>query len=352
MKVVIDISPLKTGHKTRGIGMYTRRLIEALHKIDKKNQYIVTTKANLVRNADLTHYPYFDLFFHTLPLKRKTKTVVTIHDVIPLIFPKDFPAGVRGKARFFLQRLAIRSVEAIIADSYNSKKDITKYLGIEPEKIHVIHLAADGAFKPQSKEKIARIKKKYALPKKFLLYVGDVNPNKNLTKLIAAMQKVRREMPDIHLVLVGRVFADKALPQVKQILSAIEKSKLSGRVHIRSSVPLDRPETLAAIYSQAKAYIQPSLYEGFGLPILEAFACKTPVVAGKVASIPEVAGEAAIFVDPLSTESIASGIIKAMKLGEKERGHLIEKGNRQNHKFSWEKTARETINVYTQVLAG
>jgi glycosyltransferase involved in cell wall biosynthesis len=350
MKVIIDISPLKTMHKTRGIGIYTRRLVEALHEVDKKNLYILTTKSEHIKNADLIHYPYFDLFFHTLPIRKKTKTVVTIHDVIPLIFPKDFPVGIRGSLNLNFQKLALKKVDAIITDSQNSKKDIVKFLKVNPEKIHVIYLAAAKDFKPQKKTVIKRIKDKYKLPEKFILYVGDVNPNKNLQGLLDAFTSIAMSFPDIHLVLVGRAFRNKSLQQVKVVRDKIKTNLLQKRILIKSNVPLDPAGDLAAIYSAATCYIQPSLYEGFGLPVLEAFACGIPVVAASVASIPEIVSNAAILINPRKTESIAKGLKKALSLTPDNKQQLQKRGKSQANKFSWKKTARETIEVYKSIL--
>lgn len=350
MKVIIDISPLKSAHKTRGIGMYTRRLVDAVREIDKDNKYILTTKSDHISDADIIHYPYFDLFFHTLPLKKQTKTVVTIHDLIPLMFPKDFPSGIKGKIRFFLQRTALKNVNTIITDSQNSKKDIIKYLNINENKISVVYLAAAKEFTPKSEKEILEIRKKYNLPEKFVLYVGDVNANKNLIQLIEAFCEVNNSHPKLHLVLVGRAFKNHKLVQVKEIKEKIVNSKLEDKVHIISNVPLDPSKDLVAIYNAASVYVQPSLYEGFGLPILEAFACGTPVVASNVSSIPEITGDAAILVNPNSIPQIASGIKKAITLSETNRNKLIEKGMLQAKKFSWKKTALETIAIYKKII--
>lgn len=349
MKVVIDISPLKTKHKTRGIGMYTRRLVKALHEVDRKNQYILTTKSEQVKNADLLHYPYFDLFFHTLPIRKKTKTVVTIHDVIPLIFPKEFPAGIRGSLNLFLQKLALRNVDAVITDSENSKQDIVRFLKTDPVKVEVVYLAAAKEFKPQSSFTIECARKKYKLPTSFILYVGDVNPNKNLEGLLDAYKLIIKDFPDTYLVLVGRVFRNKRLPQVKAIRARIKKHSLEDKVLVKSNVALDPADDLAAVYSAATVYVQPSYYEGFGLPILEAFACGTPVVAASVASIPEIVNSAAILVDPGEAESIAEGIREAFNLSQEQRQLLIKKGKAQANKFSWRETARKTIEVYNRL---
>jgi glycosyltransferase involved in cell wall biosynthesis len=350
MKVIIDISPLKTMHKTRGIGMYTRRLVEALSQLDKKNQYILTTKSEQIKDADLIHYPYFDLFFYTLPIRKKTKTLVTIHDIIPLIFPKDFPIGIRGSLNLFLQKLALKSVCAVITDSQNSKKDIIKYLKINPSKVHVVYLAAAKEFKPATQTEITRVQRKYKLPQRFILYVGDVNPNKNLIRLLEAFTSLTKKFSDVYLVLVGRAFRNKRLPQVRAIRSKIKENFLQEKVLIKSNVTLDPIDDLSAIYSAAAVYIQPSLYEGFGLPILEAFACETPVVAASAASIPEIINDAAILVNPQKTESIVNGLTKALSLSSSQRKALIKKGKAQANKFSWRQTAMETVEVYKQII--
>lgn len=352
MKVIIDISPLQSKHKTRGIGMYTRRLVEALREVDKKNQYILTTKSEHIKDADLIHYPYFDLFFHTLPIRNKTDSVVTIHDVIPLIFPKKFPVGIRGSLNLFLQKQALKNVQAIITDSQNSKKDIKKFLKINPSMIEVIYLAAAKEFQPQDSVAIGRVHKKYKLPEKFILYVGDVNPNKNLESLLDAFTSLAKKSDDIYLVLVGRVFRNKNLPQVQAIRSRIKENQLENKILIKSNVPLDPIDDLAAIYSAATVYVQPSLYEGFGLPILEAFACGTPVVAASTSSIPEIVNSSAILINPRKTESLAQGLKKALSLSKGKRQLMIEKGKAQANKFSWSKTAKQTIEVYNRVKRG
>lgn len=350
MKVVVDISPLKTLHKTRGIGIYTRRLIEALQQYDKKNEYVLTTKFKDVSGADVVHYPYFDLFFHTLPIRKHTKTVVTIHDLTPLIFPSDFHPGIKGRYRYFLQRLALRSVNAVITDSENSKRDIKQILNVPDQKLSVIYLAAADSFRPQNDKQIQKVKKRYKLPDKFALYVGDVNANKNIIKLVNAFKRLVKKHTNLHLVLVGSTFKDKKLPQVVKIIKEIENISLQSKVLILPNVTLDPPDDLAAIYCASQVYIQPSLYEGFGLPVLEAFASGTLVVSSNSSSLPEITGEAAIMVNPKSSTEISKGIVKALNLSNDEKAKLVRKGIKQANKFSWKKTAEETIEVYKSVV--
>jgi len=336
MKVAIDISSLYSAHKTRGIGFYTKRLIQALRLIKGPDFSVRLIKQGKIpQDVDLVHYPYFDLFLLTLPIKKIKPTVVTVHDLIPLVFPDKFPKGIRGWIKYQIQRQALRRVDAVITDSECSKKDIIKFIGFPKEKIYVVPLAPGKEFKK------LEIKKKYSLPKIFALYVGDVNWNKNVEGLIKACAKIK-----IDLVLVGKAFRDKSLPETQAILRLIEELSLNNQTRILGFTPT---EDLVAIYNLATVYCQPSFYEGFGLPVLEAMACGTPVVCSKTSSLPKVVGDAAVFVDPNDYKSIAEGIMKLMENKKLYEG-LREQGRRRARKFSWEKTAKETVKVYHEVV--
>lgn len=336
MKVAIDVSPLYSAHKTRGVGFYTKRLIQALRLIEISDFSVRLIKQGKIpQDVDLVHYPYFDLFWLTLPLRKLYPTVVTVHDLIPLVFPDQFPKGVKGWIKYQVQRQSLRRVDTIIADSECSKKDIIKFIGFPKEKIYVVPLAPGKEFKK------LKIKKKYSLPERFVLYVGDVNYNKNIPGLVRACAKIK-----IDLVLVGKAFRDKSLPETQAILRLIEELRLNNRTKILGFVPT---KDLVAIYNLATVYCQPSFYEGFGLPVLEAMACGTPVVCSKTSSLPEVVGDAAVFVDPNDCKSIAEGIMKLME-NKKLYEDLREQGCRRARKFSWEKTAKETVKVYHEVV--
>ena len=350
MKVVLDISPLKTAHKARGIGVYTSQLSQALKKVDQTNHYILTSRPRDIKGVDLVHYPYFDLFFRSLPLKKTTPIVVTIHDVIPLIFPHHFRPGLRGKISFYFQRLSLNQVEAIITDSNNSKTDIINYLNIPSAKIHVIPLAAASAFsRPLSSNQLQKIKSKYHLPDKYLLYVGDINYHKNLPRLIQAFKLTLANYPQLTLVLVSRALS-QPIPEAKAIKTLIVELKLESQVKILTTVPLDPVNHLNGLYKLSHAYIHPSLYEGFGLPVLEAMTVGTSVVCSTSASLPEVYGSAAISVNPNRVDSISTGLKTVLELTEPERKNLIKKGKAQAAKFSWEQTARQTISVYEAII--
>jgi len=352
MKIVIDIAPLRTGHKARGIGTYTRELCRTLRQVDKTNSYILTTKPQEITRVSLVHYPYFDLFWHTLPVKKTTKTVVTIHDVIPLVFPRLFRPGLRGRWQFWWQKLALKKVDAIITDSHHSKSDIVKYLKVAPEKIQVIPLAAAAEFNQRlSDRQLAKIKTKYHLPDKYLLYVGDINPHKNLARLMEAFKQIRAARRDVHLVLVSRALA-QPIPETKQLKNLINDLQISKAVKVLTGVPMDPIRDLVGIYNLAWAYVHPSLYEGFGLPVLEALTVGLPVVCSTAASLPEVYGRAAITFDAQNIKSIASAINQALQLSKVEKVKLIKAAKIQASHFNWQVTARQTLAVYKQVIYG
>jgi len=368
MKIAINISPLKSAHKYRGIGFYTKNLIEALKKYKPENEYIFFTRtANLPENADLVHYPYFDVFNWTLPLFKKKPTVVTIHDLTPLVFPDNFPRGIKGEIKWRLQKFSLKNASAIITDSENSKKDIIKFAGFLKEKVHVISLSAAKEFRkleigncpvkrdPALREKL-EITQKYQLPDVFVLYVGDINWNKNILGLIKAFSTIQLSNHlAIKLVLVGKAFKNKELKETQEI------DELINQLGIKDSVlklGFVSNQDLTAIYNLASVYCQPSFYEGFGLPCLEAMACGTPVIAANIAALKEVCGEAAIYVDPHNADEIASGILKVIKSGGLPAGKagsnhqaLIEKGLKQAKKFSWKKVAKETVEVYKRAIS-
>src|SRR3989304_2578612 len=208
MKVAINSLPLKSAHKTRGIGYYTGHLMEALRQ-DPLVKIQEFTDLSQIRDIDVIHYPWFDLFFHTLSIKRRFPTIVTVHDVIPLIFHQYYPVGVRGRIAFMMQKMALKSCRYIITDSKVSKEDIMKTLKVEEKKIKVIPLAADEKFKVlKDATKLFYIKRKYHLPDRYLLYVGDANWVKNLPFLIEGFKQVLNSpnQGNIKLVLAGGMF--------------------------------------------------------------------------------------------------------------------------------------------------
>jgi len=354
MRVAIDTGSSGGGHGVRGIGVHTNELLRALEQESKRvKEYKIVidgvdfTKTNLSK-YDLVHYTVFQPFFLTLPAKKPAKkVVVTIHDLIPLIYPKHYPSGIKGRFRFFEQRRRLRNVDAIITISETSKKDICRFLKINPDRVHVVHLAPKEIFKSKVPDSMYRyIESKYKLPKKFVLYVGDINYNKNIPGLIKAAKLSR-----IPLVIVGKnalkieeltVSNHPEHAHLKEIVNDLGRKDI-----MRLGFVPD--EDLAVIYKLATLYCQPSFYEGFGLVILEAQASGCPVVATHNQAHVEVGDEACLFTDSNDFKDLSNKITQ-MSENSEFRTELVEKGQKNNSKYSWEKTAKGTLDVYKKVL--
>jgi glycosyltransferase involved in cell wall biosynthesis len=356
INVLLDTSPLQTGSHIRGIGTYTRLLQRELEKRDDVRLFPVANKdelKNIQTNSGpldpqqtVLHYPFFDLFFSTLPLFRKFKTVVTIHDVIPLKFPKFYRPGRRGRLRFYKQAFALQGVEEIITDSKASQADIIPHLKVKSERIHVVPLAAQPDIQEQPAEAQRKVLKQFSLPKKYVLYVGDINYNKNIPQLI----KMIKFLPeDVDLVCVGKNFFPHDIPEWRWIETQIALSDVHSRVHFVTEVGADDFETLSAIYSAAEAYIQPSLYEGFGLPVLEAMQAKVPVIATDNSSLSEVAGGHALLVST-DGEEMADAVKEVLEWSKTHRQEVIDKAYKWSQTFSWKQTAADTVSVYKHML--
>ena len=342
---LIDPASHAIQHRVRGAGFYADNLTKSLKKYYPEHNYIFSFYANISK-ADIVHFLFFEPFFKTLPFLKRGKTVATVHDLTPLVFPQNFPAGLKGKIKWNLQKLALKKLDAIITDSKSSKKDIVKFTGINEEKIKVIYLAAGEQFrKLEIGNWKLEIKRKYGLPDRFLLYVGDATWNKNLVRLVEAIKRAQ-----IPLIMTGKTLIDtdydKKNPWNKDLAKVQNMILNDGNIIRLGFVPED---DLISLYNAATVFIMPSLYEGFGLPILEAMSCGCPVVTSKQGSIPEIAQDAAFYVDAYDINDIADGIKKVF-LNNDLRSQLSKKGLEQAKKFSWKKTASQTMNVYKEVI--
>lgn len=351
MNIAIDMSPLTSGnflqHRVRGTGIYLQNLKNSLLKYSPENNYYFFNRGDAIPTTiDLVHYPYFEPFFLTLPIQKKYKTVVTVHDLTPFVFPDFFPSGIKGKIKWNMQRFLLRKADRIVTDSECSKKDVMKYTGIKGEKIQVVYLAADESYRKLHDELfMSAVKKKYNLPQTFGLYVGDVTWNKNLPRLIKAAIQA-----DISLVMVGKTLTNKKYDASNKWNQDLRKTQelidSCKNIHPLGFIPT---EELAAVYNCATFFAMPSLYEGFGLPLLEAMSCGCPVVTSKEGSIPEVVGDAGLYVDAYSEKDIEEGMLKIIH-NKALRTGLIKKGFERSKKFSWEKTAARMQDIYTEVL--
>jgi glycosyltransferase involved in cell wall biosynthesis len=345
MNILIDTASLSNGSAIRGIGQYTKNLIKGLKDLNTQNKIFVSEENP--EKTDLIHYPFFDFFFPTLPLQKRTRTIVTIHDVIPLVFAKHYPRGIRGNITLLRQKLALRDVTHIITDSQCSKRDIIHHLHIASSKISVVPLAASEDVKKQPQSVVDSVRKKYLVPKNYVLYVGDINYNKNLPFLIHSVSRI----PKIYLVMVGKSMKNTSIPEGKAIEEAISKYGMKDRVILLDSLAGDATQELSALYTGATAYIQPSFYEGFGLPVLEAMQCQTPVISSCGGSLPEVVGNAAVTFHPHDENDCEAAIRKVLKLTPVQRQAMVRSGVMRAREFTWERTARETMAIYMSVFS-
>jgi glycosyltransferase involved in cell wall biosynthesis len=362
----IAISGMFWNQPTTGSGQYVRALVAALKERAPQNEYAVITPravsgrrsavAHLRDNfakvwfeqitfaracrrerVHLAHVPYFGS-----PLFPPTRTVVTIHDLIPLMRSMPLYRG-SPPVRLYTRLVAAsaRRADAIIADSECSKRDVVKHLGIDPARVHVVYLAADARYRPVEDVRAARAK--YALPEKYILYLGGYDQRKNVRVIIQAFARLREfYAADYRLVLAGvQLGADSEFFPKPQRL-AREAGLPEDAIHFIGWVEeADKP----ALYSGAAVFLFPSLYEGFGLPPLEAMACGAPVIASNALSLPEIVGAAAIQVDPRDAPAWADAL-RAVLTDDARRAQMRERGIAQSKKFSWQRAAEETLAVY------
>lgn len=277
------------------------------------------------------------------PLRRRIPTVLTIHDLNVLRFPDLFRPWFRHYARVVLPRAAA-AADAIIAVSQSSKTDIVDALAIPAERVVVVPNGVDRCFRPVAPEdeRVRDVRGRYALPDSFLLTVGSVEPRKNLPRLLQALARLRARPETADVVLVHAGPDGWLAGDVSRTMHALD---LSRAVRFLGYVPR---QELAALYSTARLCAYPSLYEGFGLPVVEAMASGCPVVTSNVSALPEVAGGAALLVDPRSVDEIAMAIA-SLWTDPARRRELSDKGRARASCFSWERTARDTAAVYEAV---
>ncbi|MGQ9491521.1 MAG: glycosyltransferase family 4 protein [Anaerolineae bacterium] len=279
---------------------------------------------------------------HVIPLIHPRGSVVTVHDLGYLHYPELH----RTWDRRYLDwstRWSARQVAAVLVDSAATGRDLTQAYGIAPDKIRVVYLGRDERLaRVDDPGQVAAVRAHYGLGQRYLLYVGTLQPRKNLRRVIEAFARLagRPELTDVQLVLAGKKgwLYDALFEQVGRL-------GLGRRILFTGYVP---DEHLAALLSGAIAFVYPSLYEGFGIPVLEAGACGVPVITSNTSSLPEVAGDAAILVDPHDVDAIAEAMYRVLT-DEALRAELARRGLENVKRFSWEKCARETLAVLEQV---
>jgi glycosyltransferase involved in cell wall biosynthesis len=354
-----------------GIGTYIRNLVRGLAKIDQATEYVLLTRQKDTGFAETLgpnfravaeragHYSFgeqlslplavkrerVDLFHaphYVLPLLTPGRSVVTIHDCIHLMFPEYLKHRLGyAYARAAMWTAAHKS-DRIFTVSEQSKRDILKFFHVPPEKIVVTPNAIDDRFNVEpDAEHVKQIGERYQLSQAYILYVGNIKPHKNLERLIEAFHLVRSQgRSELELLIIG-----DEISKLKSLRRAVHRHDLHRYVRFHGFVP---QETLAVLYRLASVFVFPSLYEGFGLPPLEAMACGTPVVTSNVSSLPEVVGDAAVLVDPYSPEAIAEGILKVLSSAHL-RADMRQRGFARVKQYSWERSVARVREVYEEV---
>jgi glycosyltransferase involved in cell wall biosynthesis len=382
LKIVIDARRIRDF----GIGSYIRNLVQALVNRDRKNQYAVVVSAaqvplmsglpqrfeTAIFDADDRHpteHIAFPLFLRRLsadvyhiplnhvPLFMPRPYVVTVHDMASLLFSQD--SGIRRNIRRYGFRRGLLRAGKVLAVSAATRRDVVQTLGIPAELVRLVysapapeffqhgHSADARAAGPETEEhERRRILERYQIHYPFLLYAGNIRPQKNIPRLVEAFAVVRNELADdpvysdLRLIIIGDEIARN--PAVRH---AVVHSRVENCARFLGFVPFD---TLRIFYECAAAFVFPSLYEGFGLPPLEAMASGTPVVTSNISSLPEAVDDAAMLVNPENVFDIARGIREVL-LNVALRRSLVSKGREQAARFSWERTAGEVIEIYEEV---
>jgi len=367
MRIAIDARKLRDF----GIGTYIRNILIELSRLDRETEYVVLCRPDDLESGDvlgrnfrmvpetaptysiaeqfkiplslaregvqLVHEPHY-----VLPPLLRCRSVVTIHDCIHLMFPEYLPNRLAYYYAKSSMWAASRKSDRILTVSEASKRDILRFFDVPPEKVVVIYNAIDERFlAPANPERMDLVKKRYQLDHPFVLYVGNIKPHKNIERLIASFARARGQCSDdLKLIIIGDEISK--YPGLRQ---QVHRHKIDKHVRFLGFQPM---ETLAAFYRLARAFVFPSLYEGFGLPPLEAMACGAPVVTSNVSSLPEVSGGAALLVDPYDEDAIAAGIVRAVT-DDAMRAELIEKGRQRARTFSWKQSVQRIHEIYMQV---
>jgi glycosyltransferase involved in cell wall biosynthesis len=286
--------------------------------------------------------PLYHSTYYLMPYRPGAPTILTIYDLIAMLHPQT----VSPRARLLFRvttRLALATAQQIVAISEATRQDLLRYFPIPAKRVTAIPLAADPRFQPQPATAIAAVRRKYNLPKHYLFYLGINKPHKNLVHLVEAYARLSQSSvtnPQFPLIVAGAW--DDRYPEPKERVAALKLTE-----QVRFLGPVDDAD-LPALYSGCTLFVFPSLYEGFGLPVLEAMACGAAVMCSNASSLPEVAGDAAILFDPLDVDAIAAALQQGIEDADLRRS-LAERSLAQTANFSWARTAAETLTLYRQM---
>jgi len=366
MKIGIDISVLNINQA--GTATYTRNLINAFKDIDSKDEFhffsvnqkrdmsspktfksrlqtiyrdIIWTHGQLPYQASKCKIDVLHMPANIIPMWISCPTVVTIHDTATIQFPEIFTYWNRKYYQAFLP-VSSKNASVILTVSNFSKRELVGLLKVNPNKVIVTYNAVSPEFRKISQKKIEYVKNKYNL-NRFILTVGTIEPRKNLSRLLKAYALLRRDGFHYKLVHAGPYgWLSNGISREVEQLGLYKEVVFLGRVSL---------DELVALYNSAFIFVYPSLYEGFGLPVLEAMACGCPVITSNNSSLPEVAGEAAVMIDPYDVAQIAYAIEDLYK-DQRKVNRLIERGFNRVKAFSWENCAEKTIAAYHLAIEG
>lgn len=357
MKIAIDIR--SACGRRAGKGHYTSSIVQALLKIDKKNKYILYSDKpsdefkNIKRiegRSILYHVNLLfrivkdkpDIFFaptsYIIPALAPNflKVVMTVHDLVAFLFPDNH----NEKAVFvekLMLRKALKKAAGVACVSRNTQKDLYKIFGYPKIKTQIIYCAASDKFKTLNKEIAESVRTKCNLPDKFILGVGTIEPRKNFIRLIKAFNAVKRDVKDLNLVIVGE--RGWCCDEIYKLIKESDGVVALGYV---------KSEDLVKIYNLATMLVFPSIYEGFGIPPLEAMKCSCPVICSNTSSFPEVCGNAALTTDPHKEKGIENGIRKILN-NKDFAENLVKRGLVQAQKFSWDRSAKKLLKIFTDI---
>lgn len=355
MKIGFEASNV-IGKNPTGVAIYIKNFINSIADLKSGNDLQIFYKAsrlnkrkNWLKLDSISNKIYFHSYFKNVDIIHGLDTFVpnwqgcqkfvTFHDIVPLLFtdelytPKDFRIKKEND-----YRNAVNIADKIITVSENTKKDLVEYFQVSPTKIETVYPGLDSnIFVKKSVEEIEKVRQYYELKENYLLFVGTIAGRKNTARLVEAFARTKAKT-DFELVLAGSLSYMGDLT-----LQAIEKNRLQEKVKILGYI---ENEHLPALYSGAKGFLFPTIYEGFGFPILEAMLCETPVLASNIGSAPEIGGDFPVFVNPQDIDSIADGIDKLL---ERNDFNLV-KAREYARQYSWETSARKMLKIYKETL--
>jgi glycosyltransferase involved in cell wall biosynthesis len=391
MRIGIDARTILNPEKGEaiGVGHYTYQLIRHLLDMDKENEYVLffdfhvrekDVKKFTRPNTKIKFYPFsdykkympgaysellgtatltkekLDILHSTSPQSRipigyRGKCVVTFHDLASYNQPQCYPKVKRAKFKT-ISSLMAKKADKIIAVSNSTKEDIKKIFGIPEDRIKVIYSGLDRRFFDEPKVDSQKVLDKYGISKKYILFLGTLEPIKNIVRLLEAFAKFKEDYKKLNKQLSSSKFGYQLVLAGKrgwlsEEYQRIAKDRGIGKDIITTGYIVG--DELVPLFKRSEFFIMPSLYEGFGMTVLEAFATGTPAILSKVSSLPEIAGDAACFINPIDTDEIASAMMK-FATDENLRQDYRQKGLEQARKFDWEKCARETLELYNSLM--